>query len=79
MTRSTTLLTARPSAAVPASPVSPTSPPLGSAYTMRFARVFHIGTLNSAAKGKESYEGAGLSVSVDPAAWSHITPLGGQV
>lgn len=79
MTRSTTLLTPRPSAAVPASPVSPTSPPLGSAYTMRVARVFHIDTLNPAAKGKGSYEGAGLSVSVDPAARSHITPLGGQV
>jgi len=49
------------------------------AYIIRLTRVFHIGTLSPADKGTMSYEGSGLSVSVDPSAWQHITPLGGRV
>lgn len=35
-------------------------------------RVWHVGGLDAASKGRGSYEGAGLSVSVNPAAWRAI-------
>lgn len=39
----------------------------------------HVGSLNAALKAKTSYEGQGLSVSVNPEEWQEITPLGGRV
>lgn len=43
-------------------------------------QVFHVGTMNAADKGfqyRHSYEGHGLSVSVDPDEWERIARLGG--
>jgi hypothetical protein len=39
--------------------------------------VVHIGSMNAAAKGPFSYEGSGLSVSLDPETWEEIAELGG--
>lgn len=36
------------------------------------SKVWHIGSMDPSKKRKGSYEGAGLSVSVHPAAWSYI-------
>ena len=59
--------------------------PAQSAHTwpsVSLARVFHIGSLEVAQKGKThnriSQEGNGLSVSLNPAAWRRIARLGGQ-
>ena len=44
-------------------------------------KVWHIGTMKQAEKAmqwKSSYEGAGLSVSVNPDAWESIAELGGS-
>lgn len=51
----------------------PSSPPL-----FPLQHVVHIGTLDAAHKGWDSYEGDGLSVSVHPDAWEAIARLGGQ-
>jgi len=40
-------------------------------------RLAHLGTMVATDKGKRSYEGHGLSVSLDPDAWSEIAKLGG--
>jgi len=45
--------------------------------TLSFSEIFHVGTLNPKAKGRESLEGAGLSVSEHPEAWTRIARLGG--
>jgi hypothetical protein len=39
--------------------------------------LYHVGLLNPKAKGKQSLEGAGLSVSVHPGTWVRIAQLGG--
>jgi hypothetical protein len=39
--------------------------------------VYHVGLLNPKAKGKDSLEGAGLSVSLVPGVWVRIAQLGG--
>jgi hypothetical protein len=36
--------------------------------------VFHVGTMNAAHKGSDSWEGAGLSVSADPLRWMRFIP-----
>lgn len=60
---------------------SRTSPKeLGIKKTISFDTLYHVGTLNAADKGlrfKGSYEGSGLSVSLDPARWIQIAKLGG--
>jgi hypothetical protein len=43
-----------------------------------FLAVTHIGTLNTEDRKTMSYEGDGLSVSVDPDAWEYIARLGGS-
>jgi hypothetical protein len=40
-------------------------------------RLYHVGLLNPKAKGKASFEGAGLSVSLHPGTWVRIAQLGG--
>ena len=49
---------------------------------IELATVFHVGTMQQGMKGqthnKHSQEGNGLSVSLDPDAWSQIAKLGGQ-
>jgi hypothetical protein len=47
-------------------------------YELELEEVFHIGQLERRLKGKDSQEGAGLSVSLDPAAWLRIAQLGGN-
>lgn len=44
-----------------------------------YRRVWHIGTLRREAKGWDSYEGDGLSVSLDPDAWRVIARLSGPL
>lgn len=46
----------------------------------RFSRLYHVGSLNPADKGRNgpSHEGHGLSVSTRPDAWEQICKLGGQ-
>jgi len=54
--------------------------PLAGAATVEFDEVFHIGTLRQEDKGKahgSSWEGHGLSISLDPGAWELIAKLGG--
>jgi hypothetical protein len=46
--------------------------------TLLLEEAYHIGTLNPADKGKFSYEGHGLSISLDPERWSWIAELGGN-
>jgi hypothetical protein len=46
---------------------------------IRHKRVFHVGLLDLNAKGIDSHEGHGLSVSLHPGAWQQITPLSGTV
>jgi hypothetical protein len=44
----------------------------------RLREVLHVGNLDRALKRSDnSYEGLGLSISLDPAAWESITPLAG--
>ncbi len=45
---------------------------------VHISSVFHIGSLDPADKGDQSYEGHGLSVSRDPFEWERIAKLGGQ-
>lgn len=40
--------------------------------------VFHVGWMDREMKGRNSQEGAGLSVSLDPAGWTHVAQLGGS-
>lgn len=42
-----------------------------------FETLYHVGTMNTAHKGKGSYEGSGLSVSLHPEEWRRIARLGG--
>jgi hypothetical protein len=51
--------------------------PAGRLAVLRIDRVAHIGSLDRADKGRHSYEGHGLSVSVDPHEWEAIARLGG--
>lgn len=44
--------------------------------TVSFPVVAHIGTMDRSLKEKGSYEGASLSVSINPGAWSAIARLG---
>lgn len=44
--------------------------------TISFPVLYHVGSMDSAKKGRGSYEGAGLSVSLHPATWCEIAPLG---
>lgn len=46
--------------------------------TRMLSAVVHIGCLNKANKRQNSLEGAGLSVSLHPAAWQQIAKLGGH-
>ena len=48
--------------------------------TVTLPKVWHVGTLDRADKGAvaPSWEGSGLSVSLDPDAWIRIAKLGGQ-
>jgi hypothetical protein len=46
--------------------------------TLTFPVVAHIGTMDRSLKDKGSYEGASLSVSIHPGAWSSIARLGGE-
>ncbi|TLX17070.1 hypothetical protein [Rhizobium sp. MHM7A] len=46
--------------------------------TIAFPVVAHIGTMDRSLKDKGSYEGACLSVSIHPGAWSSIARLGGD-
>lgn len=46
---------------------------------MDLSTVYHKGTLRPPRKKRLSYEGAGVSVSVDPHAWQQIAQLGGPV
>jgi hypothetical protein len=39
-------------------------------------KLWHIGTLDAANKGTDSYEGAGVSVSLDPMKWAKIARIG---
>lgn len=48
------------------------------APTLKATEVYHIGTLDPSHKRSESYEGEGLSVSVNPSAWASIARLGGN-
>jgi len=43
-----------------------------------FTEFYHVGTFNPQDKKADSFEGNGLSVSVDPEAWKQITPLEGS-
>ena len=43
-----------------------------------FKGFYHVGTLNPKDKKVDSFEGNGLSVSVDPEVWKKITPLEGS-
>jgi len=45
--------------------------------TQVIEQVFHIGTLDPGQKGEFSWEGHGLSISLDPEAWEKIAKLGG--
>lgn len=45
----------------------------------RLRKLWHVGTLNPAHKGKDSIEGNGLSVSQHPQEWSSIARLGNTV
>lgn len=42
-----------------------------------FPALWHVGSFKASAKGRGSYEGAGLSVSLHPDAWRRIAKLGG--
>lgn len=44
-----------------------------------FPVLYHVGSLNAADKGNDSYEGAGLSVSLHPEEWMEIAQLSGPV
>lgn len=48
------------------------------APTLTFPELYHVGSLNAEEKGNDSYEGAGLSVSVHPNAWRRIARIGGE-
>lgn len=41
-------------------------------------RVWHVGSMDPARKGRNSYEGGGLSVSIHPEEWAEIARLGGE-
>jgi len=47
-------------------------------HVLAYRRVWHIGTLDSAAKGTDSHHGDGLAVSLHPDAWSDIARLAGR-
>ena len=47
--------------------------------TREIPTVFHVGSLDPARKNLRSYEGAGLSISLDPNEWSAIARLGSRV
>jgi 8-oxo-dGTP pyrophosphatase MutT (NUDIX family) len=44
-----------------------------------FKKLWHVGTMNPNDKQKGSYEGAGLSVSVNPEEWQYIAGVGGDL
>jgi hypothetical protein len=44
-----------------------------------FSMLYHVGSLNAADKGNDSYEGAGLSVSLHPEEWMEIARISGPV
>jgi hypothetical protein len=44
----------------------------------KLAKVYHVGTLNLKDKAGDSYEGAGVSISLDPFAWVKIARIGGS-
>lgn len=56
-----------------------THPNPGSLRWRKMERLWHVGSLNAADKGKTSQEGQGLSVSKHPQEWSSIARLGDQV
>lgn len=45
----------------------------------RISKLWHVGSMNSADKGRNSIEGNGLSVSLHPDDWASIARLGAQV
>ena len=47
--------------------------------TRTFPKLFHVGTMKSADKQRDSYEGAGLSVSLHPEEWARIARLGNTI
>lgn len=46
--------------------------------TLGFPHLWHVGSFKAKAKGRDSYEGSGLSVSLHPGAWRRIAKLGGK-
>jgi RNA:NAD 2'-phosphotransferase (TPT1/KptA family)/8-oxo-dGTP pyrophosphatase MutT (NUDIX family) len=44
-----------------------------------FKKLWHVGTMNPKDKRDDSYEGAGLSVSVNPDEWQMIAKIGGDL
>ena len=44
-----------------------------------FKKLWHVGTMNPKDKRDDSYEGAGLSVSVNPEEWQQIARIGGDL
>jgi len=57
------------------SKVIPFIPP---GYSLDIPRVFHVGSLDVSKKSRNSYEGAGLSVSLHPKDWQKIARLSGK-
>lgn len=53
-------------------------PVLGEPTLVGVGTVFHVGTLNAVDRADWSYEGEGLSVSVDPDDWAGIARLSGD-
>ena len=44
-----------------------------------FSKLWHVGSMNPNDKRNDSYEGAGLSVSVNPEEWQQIARIGGDL
>jgi hypothetical protein len=47
-------------------------------HEIKIEEVFHVGQLEREHKGRDSQEGSGLSVSLDPGEWRRIAQLGGN-
>jgi hypothetical protein len=47
-------------------------------HELAIAEVFHVGQMDRRLKGRNSHEGAGLSVSLNPTGWTRIAQLGGH-
>jgi hypothetical protein len=49
---------------------------IGAFPIKNLSKAFHIGTLDITKKGNDSYEGAGVSISLDPHRWGMIARIG---